>query len=254
MLKSVLAGIGVVAIVGTSAVALQAGYDDGYQPRSLAVSHAGLDLTSPAGVALLQERVERAVRRVCAGGAGDIYGNDDEQRCRDDAWAGARPQIWAAIDAARSRPARWAPEPRPMRRRWAAAPPPSPRDWADEDEEREAGYVSAPPPERAPAPGPARVPARGYAPLRGQAPLAMSGVLGGPIDPAIAHAFKTGEAAHWRDGGWHGVVRVSESREVWPNICRTVTIIRRAGEGWTPVREGEVCLGRDGALHNSRRY
>ncbi|MDH7976057.1 hypothetical protein QH494_28090, partial [Sphingomonas sp. AR_OL41] len=91
------------------------------------------------------------------------------------------------------------------------------------------------------------------APLRGQAPIALSGVLGGPIDPAIARAFQTGEATRWRDGGWHGVVRVSESRELWPNICRTVTIVRGTPEGWNPVRAGEVCLGSDGALHNSRR-
>ncbi|CAN5544121.1 hypothetical protein BH10PSE14_BH10PSE14_24360 [soil metagenome] len=235
MIKSVLAGIGVIAVAGATAVALQAGYDDGYQPRSLAVSHAGLDLTSPAGVALLQERVERAVRRVC----------DDDQQCRDDAWAGARPQIWAAIDAARSRPARWVPERRPVPRRWAAPPPP-PRDWAEDEDEQRAGYVSAPPPSPAPAPA--------YVPLRGQAPIALSGVLGGAIDGAIAQAFQTGTATRWRDGGWHGVVRVSASREVWPNICRTVTIVRRTPDGWDPVRAGEVCLGRDGALHNSRRY
>jgi UrcA family protein len=230
VLKSVLAGIGVLAIAGVSAVAIKAGYDDGYRPRSLAVNYAGLDLTSPAGVALLQERVERAVRRVCDDGG------DDAQQCRDDAWAGARPQIWAAIDAARDRAARWVPERRPAPRHWAAPPPP--RAWSDEEDEQRAGYVSAPPP----------------APLRGQAPIALSGVLGGPIDGAIAQAFQTGEPTRWRDGGWHGVVRVSESREVWPNICRSVTIVRRTPGGWHPVRAGEVCLGRDGALHNSRRY
>ncbi|MFA5964426.1 MAG: UrcA family protein [Sphingomonas sp.] len=245
MLKSVLAGIGVITILGASAVALQAGYDDSYRPQSLAVSHAGLDLTSPAGVALLQERVERAVRRVCEGDSGSFYDDGDEQQCRDDAWAGARPQIWAAIDAARRRPVRWAAERQPTPRRWAAPPPR--RDWAGYDDEERAGYVSAPPP-AAPAPAPIPIPPRS------QPSIALSGVLGGPIDGAIAQAFQTGEATRWRDRGWHGVVQVSESREVWPNICRTVTIVRQTPGGWNPVRAGNVCLGRDGALHNSERY
>ena len=89
-------------------------------------------------------------------------------------------------------------------------------------------------------------------PLRGQAPIAMSGVLGGPIDGSINRAFQTGEPTRWRDHGWHGVVRVSPSREVWPNICRTVMVLRKTQDGWDTVRQGEVCLGRDGALHNSR--
>jgi UrcA family protein len=235
VLKSVLAGVGVGAIAGVAAVALHAGYyDDDARPRSLGVSAAGLDLTSQAGVALLEQRVERAVRRVC----------DGDAQCRDDAWAGARPQIWATIDRARTRRAVWVEERRP-----------APRDWADDEEEQRAGYVSAPPPQAMHAPAPARryAPAPAYAPMRGQAPIALSGVLGGPIDPAIGHAFETGATTRWRDHGWHGVVQVSESREVWPNICRTVTIVRTTGAGWTPLREGEVCLGRDGQLHNSRR-
>ena len=104
-----------------------------------------------------------------------------------------------------------------------------------------------------PAPTRRYAPAPAFVPLRGQAPIALSGVLGGPIDPAIGQAFETGATTHWRDGGWHGVVQVSESREVWPNICRTVTIIRAVDGGWAPLREGVVCLGRDGQLHNSRR-
>jgi len=238
VLKSVLAGVGVIAIVGVTAVALHAGYyDDGARPRSLAVNYAGLDLTSQAGVMLLQQRVERAVQRVCDGGPSSDD-ERDERQCRDDAWAGARPQIWAAIDAAHDRRLSWVGERRPAPRRWAASPPPRAwRDEADSDDEQRAGYVSAPPP----------------APLPGQAPIAMSGVLGGAIDGAIERAFQTGAATRWRDHGWHGVVRVSESREVWPNICRMVTIVRAAQGGLTPVREGEVCLGRDGALHNGRR-
>jgi UrcA family protein len=234
VLKSLLAGVGVVAIAGVAAVALHAGYydDDGMRPRSLGVSAAGLDLTSPTGVALLEQRVERAVRRVC----------DDDAECRDDAWAGARPQIWAAIDRAREQRGSWRPGYGPAPRRWA--PPPPSRVWRDdEDDEARAGYVTAPPPEPMPAP----------APVRGQAPVALSGVLGGPIDGAIGQAFESGTTTRWRDHGWHGVVSVSRSREVWPDICRTVTIVRATGDGWAPLREGEVCLGRDGQLHNSRR-
>lgn len=244
MLKSVLAGVGVIAIAGVAAVALHAGYyDDDARPRSLGVSAAGLDLTSQAGVALLEQRVERAVRRVC----------DGDAQCRDDAWAGARPQIWATIDRARAHRAGWVEERRPAPRRWAPAP--APRDWADDEEEQRARYVSAPSPQPMRAPAPARryAPAPSYAPLHGQAPIALSGVLGGPIDPAIGQAFETGATTRWRDHGWHGVVQVSESREVWPNICRTVTIVRATDGGWAPLREGVVCLGRDGQLHNSRR-
>jgi UrcA family protein len=248
VLKSMLAGVGVIAIAGVTAVALHAGYypDDDTRPRSLGVSAAGLDLSSPAGVSLLEQRVARAVQRVC----------DGDAECRDDAWAGARPQIWAAIDRARMRGGSYGAERHSYAASWA---PPPPRDWHDDDgeDEQRAGYVSAPPPEpmRGPAPGAVRRYASpaAHLPLRGQAPIALSGVLGGPIDPAIDRAFETGEATRWRDHGWHGVVQVSESREVWPNICRTVTIVRAVSDGWAPLREGVVCLGRDGQLHNSRR-
>ena len=87
MLKTLLAGVGIVAIAGASAVALHAGYDDGYRSRSLAVNYAGLDLTSPAGIALLQDRVERAVRRVCDGSGDSFYDNGDERQCRHPAAA-----------------------------------------------------------------------------------------------------------------------------------------------------------------------
>jgi len=224
VLKSVLACVGVIAIAGVAAVALHAGYyDETSRPQSLGVSAAGLDLTSPAGVALLEQRVERAVRRVC----------DGDAQCRDDAWAGARPQIWAAIDAAHDRRRSWGAAPAPEPHRWAAPPPW--RDWRDEsDDEARAGYVTAPPPPPLPA------------------PAALGGVLGGPLDGAIDQAFQTGAVVRWRDRGWHGVVRVSQARERWPDICRTVTIVRAAGNGWDRLREGDICLGRDGRLHNSQ--
>jgi UrcA family protein len=230
VLKSVLAGVGVMAIAGVTAVALHAGYyEDDARPRSLGVSAAGLDLTSPAGLALLEQRVERAVRHVC---------DDGDTQCYDDAWAGARPQIWAAIDRARERRASWGQRSWQPPRRYAPAPPP--REWReDADDEQQAGYVSAPPPERFPA--------------RGRAPVEMSGVLGSPIDGAIDHAFQTGATTRWRDQGWRGVVRVGQARDMWPDICRMVTIVRATDGGWTPLREGEVCLGRDGRLHNGPR-
>ena len=56
------------AIIGVVILALPAGaacaQNDG-RPRSVAVSHADLDLTTEAGRATLDNRIDAAVRRVC---------------------------------------------------------------------------------------------------------------------------------------------------------------------------------------------
>ncbi len=75
------------------------------EPKAMAVSFAGLDLSSPEGQQMLDRRIRTALNQVC--------GRDDAQelalasavrRCRRDAMAGTRPQVRLAIqDATRRR-------------------------------------------------------------------------------------------------------------------------------------------------------
>jgi UrcA family protein len=66
--------------------------------RTLAVRHADLDLTSPAGVAALDRRISAAVRLACgAASDADLHGKNRVQQCRADTLAGIAPQRAQAI-------------------------------------------------------------------------------------------------------------------------------------------------------------
>lgn len=69
--------------------------------RTERVSYADLDLSQRAGQGTLNRRVSGAVKRVCLH---DGYGARQDfgyERCADDAWGGARPQIKRAIARAK---------------------------------------------------------------------------------------------------------------------------------------------------------
>ena len=61
------------------------------------VPYGDLDLSRPAGQAVLQGRVQRAAERLCATGLRDIGAIMSERRCLDVALADARGQIDRAI-------------------------------------------------------------------------------------------------------------------------------------------------------------
>lgn len=195
MLRTILAGIGAISIVGITAVALQANrYADDNPPPRLKVDFAGLDLASPAGVALLDQRIDTAINSICRfDGTQSLHQHRLEQKCRDNAWAGTRPQVAVAVDVAR----------------------------------RRSGVVA----DGAPA-------------------YASQGIR---IDNAVWRAFQSGHSESWRDGAAHGLVLVSESRRYGMAVCRNISIIRPVRSGWQSQRDGMVCLGSDGMLHDAPR-
>lgn len=72
------------------------------EPRSaehtLAVRHADLDLTGPAGVAALDRRIAAAVRLACGTASdADLRGKNRVQQCRADTLASIAPQREQAI-------------------------------------------------------------------------------------------------------------------------------------------------------------
>ncbi|KAB7645567.1 UrcA family protein [Polymorphobacter fuscus] len=62
------------------------------EQRSVQVSYAGLDLATPAGAAIFQQRIDSAVRSICAPAISGVRGVADSQNCRREAAAGARAQ------------------------------------------------------------------------------------------------------------------------------------------------------------------
>ncbi|MGZ8310995.1 MAG: UrcA family protein [Allosphingosinicella sp.] len=73
-------------------------------PASVPVSYAGLDLTSPAGIAELDARLDRAVREVCGREYPMRLTFEPEIRiCRQQTLASVRTQRNTALAEARSR-------------------------------------------------------------------------------------------------------------------------------------------------------
>lgn len=76
----------VTAPIAATGVAQGQPFDSGYETRSIVVDAADLDLSHPAGLDTLEDRVKRAVDRIC--------GSDRE--CRAEAWASTDRQVaWA---------------------------------------------------------------------------------------------------------------------------------------------------------------
>ena len=109
MIRNLLALTGLLAIALISAVGLQAyGYfDENDDPPRVRVSYAGLDLGSPEGLRILEQRVNAAIDDVCRSHDGrELWRQRDRRECREDAIAGVTPQIDYAVDKARRNRAR----------------------------------------------------------------------------------------------------------------------------------------------------
>ena len=93
-----------IAIAAAALLTLAAGQaaaqsDADTAPRA-AVSYADLDLTHASGRAVLQQRIEMAVQRVCPDKAAvhDLRNLGVGAKCREAAWAGAQRQLAAIYD------------------------------------------------------------------------------------------------------------------------------------------------------------
>ncbi|MFO6448178.1 UrcA family protein [Erythrobacter sp. NE805] len=86
------------------AVALACAVPAAAEPVSVAVSWGDLDLTRAAGRATLEERIERAVRRVCGPAVTrDLTRMAQRRACLVEARASATPQVELAYEAANAR-------------------------------------------------------------------------------------------------------------------------------------------------------
>ena len=68
------------------------------ETRSVRISYADLNLSSPAGQKALDARVRRAISEVCDSGLQDpLAWSSDVRRCREKARAGAHTQVAVAM-------------------------------------------------------------------------------------------------------------------------------------------------------------
>ena len=105
----VLGAASLAALIGATGV-LQAHRGDWRawgEERSVAVSVAGLDLSTDEGVELLERRIARAVDRICGSSGRSFYGYgsswSDDRDCREDAWRSTELQVERAIARAEYR-------------------------------------------------------------------------------------------------------------------------------------------------------
>lgn len=110
MMKTVLAGIGLLAIATTIAVAAPAhlspavvdAVDEGARPYRLMVSSGDLDLARREGRRELGNRINRAVGRICGSSAPmNLHERRLEMICRTTSWNSARGAVTAAVIRAR---------------------------------------------------------------------------------------------------------------------------------------------------------
>lgn len=73
---------------------------DWSEPASEIVSHADLDLGTPAGVATLDGRIDRAIRKVCGKAYMDLNTSQAVRQCRKETLAGVQPQRASVLAAA----------------------------------------------------------------------------------------------------------------------------------------------------------
>lgn len=167
MIRNLLALTGLLALALVAAVTLQAqGYFDEYTiedepPPREAVSIDGLDLSSAAGVRLLEDRVNAAIDRVCPDDRTKRLKRVQAIReCRQAAIASVRPQIDRAVARAEARYADLGPAPQdrwrdtPAREFYRDPPPPLP---APDYPPAPAPLVHDPRPATAPPPPGARL-------------------------------------------------------------------------------------------------
>ena len=94
-----------LALISTLAAApADAGYSKTGHP-STSVSYADLDLGSAEGIATLDRRIERAVRKVCGDRfLADLGERSDARKCGDDTMLIVKPQRDRAVAFANSKP------------------------------------------------------------------------------------------------------------------------------------------------------
>lgn len=289
MIRNLLALAGLAAIALVAAMGLQAyGYfDDGLDgpPPRIAVSYAGLDLTRPEGVRILEQRINAAVADVCPRESGrSLRERQAERECRRHAIAMVEPQVADAVARAEARG------------RFAAAPPPPLPSREDEDAELARAEADRMLP-RYPAPAPVALstaeapppPARRLvrrtttttvtttrtvrgvrtAPHRARASVAAKrpkhrstayarrpAVPGSWLPPAAwraieranARAFATGRLVRWWSPGRSGYVTVSAARRIGGAQCRNLRVVKQAGARQVVVAEGTRCRLPDGRI------
>jgi UrcA family protein len=91
------------AIASAALVSLVAGHafaQTDSDARHASVSYADLDLSRASGRTVLQQRLEKAIDRVCPGrpGPGELINLASGQKCREQAWAGAQRQLAVIYD------------------------------------------------------------------------------------------------------------------------------------------------------------
>lgn len=285
MIRNLLALTGFLAIVLISAIGIQAygGFDSDDAPARVRVSYAGLDLASPEGVRILEQRINAAIDDVCGDDARELWRRRGQSECRRDAIAGVVPQVDYAIDRARRNRARVVAE------EDLAPPPPAPyddRDYAPPPPPSEP--IAAPPPRAyappanepplrlvkrtvvttrtvtstgagAPVPPPATRPAPAWRPAPKPLPMRrgvyrrlpeqpgswLPRVAWRAIDGAIVRAFRTGRTTTpWSVADRAGYVTVSDKRWVRGCLCRNVRSVKYADGRQIVVAEGMKCLPR----------
>ena len=85
------------AIVGACLFATAASASSVREPVSVRVSHAGLDLTSAAGRALLQRRLQSAIASACQPHSSSLDAFADAHRCRQEMTADASVKMAALL-------------------------------------------------------------------------------------------------------------------------------------------------------------
>lgn len=272
MIRNLLALTGFLAIALVSAMGLQAyGYfDDRADPPRARVSYAGLDLATPEGLRILEQRVNAAIDDVCRGHEGrELWRRRDLRECREEAIAGVTPQVDYAVDRARRARTRVIAEedlgPPPAGRYAPSPPPPPPPVYAPAAEQPPLKLVrrtvvttrtvtttrpGPPPAEARPAwrPRPVVQPLSPrttvYHRLPEQPGSWLPPAAWRSINGAIVRAFRTGRTTPWLVADREGYVTVSDKRWVNGCVCRNVRSVKYADGRQIVVAEGMKCLPR----------
>ncbi|HEY9554235.1 UrcA family protein [Allosphingosinicella sp.] len=90
-----------IAVLATlNANPVLAGQNDWSEPASEIVSYADLDLGTPAGVATLDGRIDRAIRKVCGKAYMDLNTSQAVRQCRKETLASVQSQRASVLAAA----------------------------------------------------------------------------------------------------------------------------------------------------------
>lgn len=267
MIRNLLAVTGLAATALASAIALQAygGFDAaGGPPPRVRVSYAGLDLTVPEGMRILEQRINAAIDDVCPEDLGNLTSRRSVRDCRAGAIAGVEPQVRNAVAAARERERRLAYDDRPLPPPPPELPPPPPlaaepvdaaplrlvrRTVTTTRTVTRTRFVPAA--AAAPGPSPRLKPphrsatkAAGYA-RRPEVPGSwLPPSAWRAIDRAITASLAAGRLTRWSVPGRSGYVTFSGARLVGGRLCRNVRAVKYADGRQIVVAEGLRCRAR----------